>query len=588
MAKKINDDLLKEIRTRFEQLNTNEASDRKLFLEDLCFTYNIGDGQWPEEIRRKRKNKPCLTSPKLRKFVAQVANRERDMRMAMKVRPVDDYGDPKTADIYDGILRHIEYQSTADEVYSHGGMYALAGGWGYWRVRSDFVPDDVVQEILIEKIDNPLSVWLDPRGNYCFIREGLTKDEFKAQYPDAEYVDTDSSSYGDAYALWYEKDKIFVSEYYKRELYDKTIAKVLFPDNSTKIIELTKERTAESLTAAGLKIITTRTFKSYRIKWYKVTGNEVLEEITLPGTVIPVVQVEGDFVNIDGKIHRRSFIRDGKDSQRLYNYSLSTFAETVALQPKAPYLVFADEIEGYTDIWDNGEAGDRFYLPVNRTAGNTRPRREQPPQVAPGVLAMLNIADKDIPDTIGLYEASFGQVSNERTGVAIRNRAQRSDLTTYHFPDNLRRAILKTVRICIEWIPSIYDTERVVRMRGEDGKNTLAEINKTVLLNGKPVILNDLSVGRYDVEGDIKNYSNRRQEAVEQMTYVMQTAPQASPFLLPIIAEANDFPFADKVKAAMEEFKATVLQPKTPPPQEQIPPEGIINQPVTGAEGEQT
>ena len=576
-------DLLEEARKRFEQLNTNEAADRTLFLEDLRFAYNIDEGQWPESI--KKKNKIRLTFNKIKKHLKQVANRERDMRMAMKVRPVDNYGDPATAEIYDGLIRHIEYQSTADEVYTHGGLYALAGGWGYWRLRADYVPDEFNQEILIEKIENPLSVWLDPRGNYGFIRDALTKDEFKAQYPDAEPVDTKFGSYGDAYKLWYEIDKVFIAEYYKKEFYNKTIAKV-YNGATTKIIELTKELTPEFITSQGYKVLATRTFKAPRIKWQKISGAEVLEESTLPGIEIPIIQVEGDFINIDGKIHKCSFIKEGKDPQRAYNFWASKATKTVALQPTAPYMVFADEIEGFTKEWDAANNDETIYIPVNRTSSNDRPRRELPPQVDAGSLSMLNIANRDIDDTMGQYAASFGEVSNERTGVAIRNRAQRSDMTTFDFPDNLRRAILKTVRIAISWIPTIYDTERVVRVRGEDGKTKLVEINKTVILNGKPVIINDLSVGRYDIEGDIKNYSNRRQEAVDQMTYVLQTTPLIAPALLPIIAKYQDWPGADEMKTAIDDFfKMQAKQAQ--PPQQALPEEEILNQPVMG-EGEQT
>lgn len=583
MAKKKATDLLEEARKRFEQLNTNEAADRRLFLEDLRFAYNIDEGQWPEDI--KKKNKIRLTFNKIRKHLAQVSNQERDMRLAMKVRPVDNYGDPATAEIYDGLIRHIEYQSSADEVYTHGGLYALAGGWGYWRLRADFVPDEFIQEILIDKIENPLSVWLDPKGNYGFIRDALTKEEFKAQYPGAEEVDLKYGSYGDAYKLWYEKDKVFVAEYYKKEFYDKTIAKV-YDGTTAKIIELTKDLTPEFITSQGFKVLATRTFKAQRIKWQKISGAEVLEESTLPGTEIPIIQVEGDFINIDGKIYRRSFIRDGKDPQRQFNYWNSKMTKTIALQPSAPYMVFADEIEGFENEWKKANDDDLPYLPVNRTSSNDRPRREQPPQVPNGALAMLNIADSNITDTLGQYAASFGQASNERTGVAIRNRAQRSDMTTYHFPDNLRRAILKTVKIAISWIPAIYDSERVIRVRGEDGKTAIVEINKTVILNGKPVIINDLSVGRYDIEGDIKNYSNRRQEAVEQMTYVLQTTPLIAPALLPIIAKYQDWPGADEMKVAIDDFfKMQAKQAQ--PPQQALPEEEILTQPVMG-EGEQT
>ena len=253
---------------------------------------NINPGATPEEIKKTRKNRPCLVSNKLRKFVAQVANRERDMRMAMKCRPVDNLGDVKTAQIYDGLLRHIEYQSQADEVYTNGGEYALAGGWGYWRVLSEYVPDGFEQEIFIRKIENPLSVYLDPRGNYCFIREGLTKEEFEEQYPAAERVDFESVSRGEDWALWYEPDKIFIAEYFYKELYDKTIAKVrplANPQLESKVIEIKDDITKEFLQSQGFQILETRTFKAHRIKWCKITGHEILEERTLPGTMIPVV-----------------------------------------------------------------------------------------------------------------------------------------------------------------------------------------------------------------------------------------------------------------------------------------------------------
>lgn len=102
------DEIIAKALKKFKVVQSAEALDRPPFIEDLEFTYNVNDGQWPEEVKKDRKNRPCLTANKLRKFVSQVANRERDMRMAMKVRPVDNLGDDRTAAIYDGLLRHIE------------------------------------------------------------------------------------------------------------------------------------------------------------------------------------------------------------------------------------------------------------------------------------------------------------------------------------------------------------------------------------------------------------------------------------------------------------------------------------------------
>jgi len=204
------DKILQLARERFKIVHTAEFDIRLAALEDMRFAYNIEEGQWDAETRAERlkDKRPCLTMNKLRKFLSVVANRERENRVAVKVKPVDDQGDVGTAATFEDIVRMIEYQSGADVIYAETGEQAAAGGFGYWRILAEFTQDSFDQEVFIRGIENPFSVFMDPRRQYCFIRDGMTRAEFKAQYPDTPLTDWDQSGVGEEYTLWYEPDKV--------------------------------------------------------------------------------------------------------------------------------------------------------------------------------------------------------------------------------------------------------------------------------------------------------------------------------------------------------------------------------------------
>ena len=554
---------------RFKNIHAAELENRENSLEDLKFVYNIGEGQWPEEIRDEREaaKRPALTSNKLRKFVAQVANQERDQRLAGDVRPVDDAADVETAKILAGMIRQIEYTSDAEVVYTDGGEKALAGGFGYWRILAEETPDSFDQEVFIRPIPNQFSVYLDPRRKYGFIRVGMPKEEFEEMFPGRIISDFESQSQGEEWELWYLDEIVFIAEYFYKETYMKTIAQcqnILTGD--IEIHELTDKVTPELLAEKGLEILRTKESKAERVKWMKLSGAEILEENDWAGKEIPIIEVKGDEVNIAGRFYKRSLIRDAKDPQRMYNFWLTHMTETVALAPKAPYLVTPQQIKGHKSTWDRANRDNLPYLPYNPdTRTKAAPRREPPPTIPTGSAQMLQIAGNDVHDNLGKYEASFGEASNERTGVAIRQRANRSDFATYHFPDNFRRAILETARQLIDIIPKIYDTQRMVRIIGDEDKEEVVEINKTVIdiPSGEKVITNDLSKGKYDVVASTKIWSTRRQEAADQMAAVMQAAPNIAPLIADLVFKYNDWPGAQEIQERLEKYLPTLLGEKT-------------------------
>jgi hypothetical protein len=331
------------------------------------------------------------------------------------------------------------------------------------------------------------------------------------------------------------------------------------------VFELDDDVTVDSLEQQGWAVVREKKPEIFKVKWAKITASQVLERGEWPGKDIPVIEIEGDWAKYDGRIYKRSLVEDAMDDQRMYNYWKTHMTETVALSTKSPYLVTTSMIKGLKKFWDVAHKKLLPYLPY-RPHGNLTPRREPPPQVPTGGAGLLELCQRDIQDTIGMYDSSFGERSNERTGIAIRQRTARSDFGTLHFPDNFRRAVLRCTRQLIDLIPKIYDSERTIRILGEEGPaenpaNSVVRINHMIFdqISGKTLKLFDLSMGKYDVVADTKIMSTRRQEMLEGMASVAQAAPNIAPLLIPEIAKAQDWPGAQDIARKVEALLPALL-----------------------------
>jgi hypothetical protein len=170
--------------------------------------------QWPETVKQQRDidQRPCLVVNRLPQFLRQVTNEQRQNRPSIQVNPVDDGGDVDTAEVLQGLLRHIELDSNASAAYDTAFESAATMGWGYFRIRTDYVDAmSFDQKILFERIRNPFAVYFDPAvqqpdysdARYCFIRTFLPHDEYKRRFPDSELCDaSEFSSVGDRLPDW--------------------------------------------------------------------------------------------------------------------------------------------------------------------------------------------------------------------------------------------------------------------------------------------------------------------------------------------------------------------------------------------------
>lgn len=568
------DKILAQARDAWKRCRDYWNDNQEAAKDDLRFARL--EEQWPEQVKQQRirEGRPCETYNKLPSFIRQVVNEARQNKPAIKVHPADSGADVKTAEIINGLIRNIEVTSDADVATDTAIECAVDRGFGFFRINTRYACDDTFeQDIVFERIANPFTVYGDPNSqaadssdwNEAFISVSMTKEQFEAEYPKADAVDWDCEDMKE----WREGDNVIVAEYWTREKVKSEIV-ALDDGRVVKVAELEANPSAfEGASVVGEP----REVESHKVTQRILTGAQVLKTVDWAGRYIPIVPVYGDeVVDEDGKRHFISLIRPAKGAQRMYNYMRNTGIEMTALAPKVPFI----GEEGAFDVdpnWSTANSQSHPYLYHKK--GTQKPQREPYAGVPQGVLQEALNANDDMKAIMGIYDASLGARSNETSGRAIRARQMEGDTATFHFIDNLSRAIRHAGRILIDLIPKVYSTERIIRVLGEDMKPENVQVGPT----GQPVTeeqdemgeikrIYDLTAGKYDLTVKAgPSFGTRREEAKEEIVEVIRSYPDAAPILGPMYLRNSDWPGAEEAADKLE----GAGQPEIPPElQEQI------------------
>ena len=584
-------DRLATMRHRFTVASAAYADSREDELDDLRFMAGSPDNcwQWPSDVLATRgavqgqtiNARPCLTINKLPQHVRLVTNEQRQNRPSGKVIPADDKADVAVAEVFQGIVRHIEYLSDADVAYDTACDNQVTYGEGYIRILTEYCREDSFdQDLKIGRVRNSFSVYMDPMihdpcgadAEWCFITEDIPKEEYERLYPDALPISVMmSQGVGDqSLSMWMSQETVRIAEYFYIDHQKKTLN--LYPDNITAFNNSPQDKQLKAMFGKPLK---SRISEYRQVKWLKTNGFEVLEERDWAGKYIPVIRVVGNEFEVDGQLYISGLVRNAKDAQRMYNYWVSQEAEMLALAPKAPFIGYGGQFEGYETNWKTANTNNWPYLEVNPDvtdgAGSPLPlpERAQPPMAQTGLIQAKVGAGEDIKATTGQYDSSIGATSNERTGRAILARQNQGDTSTYHYVDNLARAVRYTTRQLVDLIPKIYDTERVARIVGLDGEVDMVKINpnqpEPVRVIKDPITGLDIekiynpSIGIYDVVVTTgPSYATKRQEAMEAMQMILQTNPQLWAVAGDLFIKNMDWPGAQEMAARF----AKTLDPK--------------------------
>lgn len=576
---------------RFHRAASAEAINRKEGLDDLRF--KKGE-QWPEDIRADRTNqkRPCLTINKVKTFVHQITNEQRQNRPSINISPVGDKSDPETAKMLKGLIRQIERQSNADVAYDTGFDGAVSNGWGYWRILTEYEGEDTFDQVLrIGRIRNPFRVYLDPDhqepdgsdAQWGFISDMMTRAEFKELYPKARIDPWQESATGDEIAsLWSNETHVRIAEYF---YYETKLRRLVALDNGHQgYYDELDASVQERMKLNPGMVKKDREVQCKSVKWCKLTQHEKLEEVDWLGKWIPIIKVIGDEVDIEGKVSFAGVIRDSKDPQRMKNYWATAKTELVALAPKAPWIMEEGQVEGHEKAWREANNKSNPYLLYKgvNVGGKPAPQPQRQQFAGPpaGVIQAEESAEQDMMATTGIrFDATKGERVSDESGKALHALKMVGEVGSYHYTDNLARSLKFTGRQLVYLIPKIYDTPRALTILREDNSQQQVRIDPSQQQayqkgqndqGGIQHIYNP-KVGEYEVDVNVgPSFATKRQEASESMINFLKVLPNAAQLIGDLVAKNMDWPGSEQIAERL----AAMLPPQVLQSQmENLPPE---------------
>jgi hypothetical protein len=398
----------------------------------------------------------------------------------------------------------------------------------------------------------------------------MDKKVFKDYYPDADDgANFQPKSTGDDTASWVTKEDIRIAEYFyiereKAKLYLLSDGTKQFADSASFF---------DRVEQAGLTVIDERSSFRKAVKWCKMTAMEILEEKVWAGKYIPVVPCYGAQVIVDDKRKKYGLVRFAKDPQRMYNFWRTSMTESVALAPKAKWLLAEGQDEGHENEWALANIKSSPVLRYKQTDIEGRaapvPTRLQPEPPPAGVMEAAAAISNDLQMVLGILDPNQ-LPSGNISGKALQGQQSQTDLSNFHFYDNMTRSIRHTGKIILDLIPKIYDTQRVMRIIGSDGQPDMTTINQKSEVGE---VLNDVTVGEYDVVMDTgPGFQSKRQQAVESMMPLLTGNPELFKIAGDLVFRNMDFPGADVIADRLAALNpmAQIDEKSDVPPQAQM------------------
>lgn len=575
--------VLRRAQDRFKRCEAWESYARRLFMDDIRFANADADNkyQWPTRMwnDRQRDERPALTINKTRQHNLNIINDAKMNKPSIKYRAAGNGATAESARIWDGIARHIEYQSNAQAHYDYATTFQVTAGIGYLRVNTDYVDENSFdQDLFITSIADPLTVYIDPDARapakedmrFAFIFEDMPKEVFDRKYP--QYKQYAGQNLLVAEKGWLDADHVRVAEYFEAEDVDDELLMFDGPDGQPVTIMASDLRRVDPKHAAFKDPMTKKRSVSRRtIHYHFIVGNHLVEEEEKiwPGATIPIIPVIGEETIIEGRLDRKGHTRALKDPQRMYNYWASAAVEYGALQSKTPWIVGVESVEGFEEYWATANRQNHAYLPYRSVGDDGKPlpppSRVEPPVPSPVALKGMEIANIEMQMVSGQYENQLGQQGNERTGKAIAERQRQGDRATYHFIDHLAISIRQIGKIVLDLVPKVYDTNRIITILAENNESLevkldpqMTQAHQLELNENNEVIARVLnpSIGKYEVMADVgPGYATRREEAFNAFTLFLSQNPALTSIVGDIMFRAGDFPMAEE---AAERLKRMV------------------------------
>jgi len=534
---------------QFNDIQSAMREGRLQCLEDRRF-YSIAGAQWEGNLAEQFNNKPRFEVNKIHLSVMRIINEYRNNRITVDFVSKDGTSDDKLADTCDMLFRADEQDSGADEAYDNAFEEAVGGGFGAFRLRTEYEDEydseNDNQRIRIEPIyDADTTVFFDmdakrqdkSDARLCYVLTAMTRESYKATWSDDP--DTWPHEIHQNEFDWSTPDMVFVAEVFRVEEASELIRTFRSIDGEeTRYSEKDFADDPElenMLTATGQVEVRQKRVKRRKVHKYIMSGNSILEDSGyIAGSEIPIVPVYGKRWYIDNIERCMGHVRMAKDAQRLKNMQLSKLGEISALSTTEKPIFAAEQVAGYEMMWAEDNLKNYPYLLINTMTdanGNEAlagpVAYTKPPQIPPALAGLLNITEQDISDLLGNQQAGEQMVSNI-SGKAVELIQSKIDMQTYIYMSNMAKSIKRAGEIWLSMARDVMvESGRKLKGVGSQGQMSTVELAKPVLNQetGAVEYENDLSKAKFDVAVEVGPSSeSKRAATVRSLMGMMQLA----------------------------------------------------------------
>jgi hypothetical protein len=541
----MNEDKLAEIhqqaRAEFDQIQSALYQERMNCLGDRRFC-SLAGAQWEGPLGNQFENKPRFEVNKIHMAVLRIINEYRNNRIGVAFVSKEGEEYDKLADTCAGLFRADEQYSGAEEAYDNAFEEAVMGGFGAWRLRTEYEndedPEDEKQRVCIEPIfDADNSVYFDlgakrqdkADAKRCFVLTSMTREAYKAEWDDdpSTWPKTVTRSQFD----WYTPSIVYVAEYYVVEEVSEQIRiyrDINGKEESLRPLELYQE---EEMLATGWKEVRRKKVKTRKVHKYIMSGSKILEDCGyIAGKNIPIIPVYGKRWFVDNVERCMGHVRLAKDAQRLKNMQLSKLGEIAALSAVEKPILVPEQIAGHQLMWAEDNLKNYPYLLINTmTDANGNPvvggpvAYTKPPSIPPSMAALLQITEADMQEILGSPQQGDKMVSH-LSGKTVELIQQRLDMQTFIYMSNMGKAIKRCGEVWLSIARDIFlEQGRKMKSIASNGKMEPVELMKPVVNDeGEIEYENDMSCAEYDVEVIVgPSSATKRQATVRAITDMM-------------------------------------------------------------------
>ena len=538
-------DIHQQARVEFDQIQSALYQERMNCLGDRRFC-SLAGAQWEGPLGQQFENKPRFEVNKVHMAVQRIINEYRNNRIGVYFVSKEGEEYDKLADTCAGLYRADEQTPTADEAYDNAFEEAVMGGFGAWRLRTEYEneedPEEDKQRVCIEPIfDADTSVYFDlgakrqdkADAKRCFVLTSMTYDAYRAEWGDdpSTWPKTITRSQFD----WYTPSVVYVAEYYVVEEVSQQIR--IYRDFSGKEESLRPEELdkEEEMLATGWKEVRRKKIKTRKVRKYIMSGAKILEDCGyIAGKNIPIIPVYGKRWFVDNVERCMGHVRLAKDAQRLKNMQLSKLGEIAALSAMEKPILLPEQVAGHQLMWAEDNLKNYPYLlinPITDSNGNTAPggpvAYTKPPSIPPSMAALLQLTEADMQEILGSPQQGDKMVSH-LSGKTVELIQQRLDMQTFIYMSNMAKAVKRCGEVWLSIARDIFvEQGRKMKSIASNGKMEPVELMKPVVNEeGQIEYENDMSCAEYDVQVLVGPSSQTKRGATVRALTDMMTLTQ--------------------------------------------------------------